>query len=276
MPSGQISLAQQFPVALVTGASSGIGQAIAEALKAEGITVYGTTRRPDREGLDPAIQWLAFDGSTSGGIESFIRDNEDLLSKINLLINNAGSSCFGKASEIPLDVLTGQQTLLLAAPVQLTRTVIGGMQERGSGAVVNVSSLAALFPIPYMEGYSACKAALSSYSRGLMLQLAGSGVSIIDFQPGDYRTAFNEQIKRYGEGSPRQERVWQQLEANIAAAPPPEQAARDILRALRKGRSCTVKSGGFFQSRVAPFGLRILPKGLVMALTRRYFKLDPG
>ncbi|MEX0325640.1 MAG: SDR family NAD(P)-dependent oxidoreductase [Puniceicoccaceae bacterium] len=276
MPSGHDSLAQQYPIALVTGASSGIGQAIANALKAEGITVYGTTRQPDRPGLDQSIHWLAFDGSTRAGIKAFIAANGDLLNKIDLIINNAGSSCFGKASEIPAEVLEAQQTLLLAAPVKLTRAVLGGMQNRGHGAVVNVSSLAALFPIPYMEGYSSCKAALSSYSRGLMLQLKGSGVSIVDFQPGDYRTAFNEQITRYGELSPRQESVWERLEANIAAAPSPEQAARDVLRALRKGRSCTVKSGGFFQRKVAPFGLRILPQGLVMALTRRYFNLDQG
>ena len=276
MPSGHDSLSRRFPVALVTGASSGIGRAIARALLQEGVKVHGTSRRPENPALDPDIEWLAFDGATPAGIQGFLEENGDLLNKVDLLVNNAGSSCFGKASEIPSHILEEQHCLLLTAPLQLTRVALEGMQKRRAGAIVNVSSLAALFSIPYMEGYSACKAALSSYSQGLMPTLAGSGICIIDFQPGDYQTGFNEAITRWGKTCPRQERVWARLEANIAAAPPAGQAAEDLLRALRRGRSCTVKSGGFFQSRIAPLGHRILPGAVLRSLIRRYFNLGRG
>lgn len=235
--------------------------------------MYGTTRYPDNPELDPDIRWLAFDGARQAGIDTFIRGNAELLSSLSILINNAGSSCFGKASEIPQEIQTAHQTLLLEAPVRLTEAVLGPMKKRGSGTIVNVSSLAALFPLPYMAVYSSCKAGLSQYSRDLMLTERGSGVCILDFQPGDFRTAFNDNIRTYGELDRNQKRAWKRLEENLAKAPSPELAATDMLRAIRRGRSGTVRSGGFFQTVVATTGYRLLPGRLLRWAIRKHYAL---
>ena len=275
MPTGNTGLASCYSTALVTGASSGIGAAIASRLLEEGLVVFGTSRHPEAPGRDPAIRWLPFDGASPAGIQAFIDAQGNLLSKINLLVNNAGSSCFGKASEIPPSVLIGQNCLLYAAPVQLIRATLPGMIERGTGAIVNVTSLASIFPLPFMEGYSSGKAALSIYSQGLMNTLKGSGLRVIDFQAGDYKTAFNQNISRYGEMDDAQNRAWKRLEENIAAAPPASRAAADLVRALNRDRSSIIRSGSFFQAQVAPLGARILPRRLVLGAIRRYYNL-PG
>ncbi|MGA1205282.1 MAG: SDR family NAD(P)-dependent oxidoreductase [Opitutales bacterium] len=273
MPASTDGLAQRYPTALVTGASSGIGRALALALAGRGLLVYGTSRHPDHPDLPRNIRWLRFDGATPKGMDDFVHHNGKLLTSIDLLINNAGSSFFGKGSALPREAIMEQQNLLYGAPVRLTETVLGPMRGRGRGAVVNVSSLAALFQLPYMAHYSAAKSALSAYTRGLMLTERSTGLVLIDFQPGDYRTAFNANIRRHGETDREQERVWARLEANLAKGPAPEQAAQDLIRALELGKSRTLRSGGFFQRTLAPLGRRLLPADITSWAIRKYYHL---
>lgn len=274
MPAPRTKLSGQFPSALVTGASSGIGRAIAESLLAAGLTVHGTSRRPDRPDLHPDIHWLPFEGDSLQGIHAFLREQPNLLSSVDLLINNAGGSFFGSIDAVPRERITGLHNLLLEGPVQLTRAVLPGMRERGRGAIVNVSSLAALFPLPYMATYSACKAGLSAFTRSLLLTERGRGLVLIDFQPGDYGTAFNAAMDRHGRETGSSERAWKRLEENMSTGPPPERAAKDLMRALARGRSGVVYSGGFFQRCLAPLGARILPTSCLLRAIGRYYRIQ--
>ena len=264
-------LAGRFGTALVTGASSGIGSAIASALLQQGLKVYGTTRNPDRTDLTRDVRWLSFEGASESGLLAFIDNNAELLSNIDILVNNSGSSYFGRAPEIPAEAKERQHQLLFKTPVRLTGAVLPQMRSRRSGAIVNVSSLASLFPIPYLEDYSASKRQLSDWTRRLIEANRETGVVIIDFQPGDYRTNFNINLKRYGGADPESDTVWRHLERHLQAGPAPEKAADDVIRALRSGRSATVRSGTFFQSRVAPAGWQVLPRRLVEWAIRKYY-----
>ncbi len=271
MPIQMDGLADHYTTALVTGASSGIGLAVAQQLQKAGLAVTGTTRQPDRDGLPGDIRWVRFDGSTPDGISSFISENADLLATVNVLINNAGSSIFGHPSAIPADALSAQQSLLLDAPVQLSREVLDRRQPGHPTVIINVSSLAALFPLPYMGAYSACKAGLSAFTRTLMVTGPSDGLVCIDFQPGDFRTAFNRNIRRYGEADARETRAWKRFERNLLAAPPPEQAAADLMAAIRRGRSGTIRSGSWFQRVLAPVGYRLLPGSWVRKAVQVYY-----
>ena len=272
MPSRASSGLHRYQTALVTGASSGIGQALAEALLAAGLTVYGTSRHPGRQ-HDSRIRWLAFEGASQEGLATFLQTHDDLLSKIDLLINNSGAGLFGSITDIPEERLSGQQCLLLEAPVRLTRAALEGMRQRGRGAIVNVSSLAALCPLPYLGTYSACKAGLSAFTETLRQTERDSGICLIDLQLGDFRTAFNAHMERFGEASAEKDAVWERLEANIAAGPDPSKAANDLLQALRRGRSRTVRSGGFFQCRLMPIWARVAPRPLFLWSIRKYYRL---
>jgi short-subunit dehydrogenase len=270
MPGPVQRLADRHSLALVTGASSGIGKAIAEALLREGLVVHGTSRNPDRQDLNPEIHWVPFEGGEPGAGTRFAKAYDNLLSKIDLLVNNAGSGLFGEASAYSSSVLTEHLQLLLETPMELTLAVLPGMRTRRCGAVVNVSSLAAEFPLPYMSAYTAAKAGLSGFTQSLILTETVPGVQLINFQPGDFRTAFNEVMARPPELSLREERAWKIFEKHLKEGPPPERAARDLIKALRRGRSGTVRSGGFFQTRVAPLGIRLLPRACLLRMIRRY------
>jgi len=142
-----------------------------------------------------------------------------------------------------------------------------------------VSSLAAEFPLPFMSGYNAAKAGLSAFSESLMIEVAGTGVIVIDFRPGDYRTGFNETMQP-SEDNPaapappaavRMQSVRTALDAHLRAAPAPGRAAADLRRALRRGRSGTIHSGEWRQVRLAPLLARLAPASWRRAVAARYF-----
>jgi len=273
MPINGQDLSRIHQNALVTGASSGIGRAIADLLVQEGIQVTGTSRFPQARPQHGPIRWIHFDGSSESALNAFCEINHNLLTNIDILINNSGSALFGKASEIPPDAAEKESWLLTKSPVTLTGLVLPHMERRRNGAIVNVSSLAALFPLPYMENYSRCKAELSRFTQQLMLRQGEKGVVILDFQAGDYRTAFNRNMTRHGVTDRLQDRVWEQMERNLNHAPLPERAAKDILRALVRGKSGTIRSGSFFQSKIAPLGKQLLPGPVINWAIRKYYHL---
>lgn len=275
MPAAQ-SLADRFPTALVTGASSGIGRSLALQLVSSGVRVYGTTRFPDAPALPSGIRWIRLDAASRDGIDAFLRHQEDLLGSVALLVNSAGAGSFGDLEKLDSGHVEEQVNLLLEAPVKLTRAVLPGMRRCGSGAIVNVSSLAAVFPMPFMSLYSGTKAGLSGFTRSLMLTEAESGVIFIDFQPGDYRTAFNERMNRIEGMGEEERRAWERIEAHLKHAPGPERAARDVLKAIFRGKSAVVRSGGLFQRTIAPLGYRLLPWRLLKGAIQRYYTLRSG
>jgi short-subunit dehydrogenase len=163
---------------------------------------------------------------------------------------------------------------MLGTSLALTHEALRSMRTRNRGSIVNVSSVAVDYPLPYMTGYNIAKAGLTGLSESLFIETRGTGIKVIDFRPGDFRTDFNQAMLT-SPVSPAATTVapkaWQILEANLQAAPKPERAARDLIRALRRGRSATVRSGAFFQVVVAPLFARVVPASVRRTFAARYF-----
>lgn len=260
-----------FQSALVTGASSGIGAALAQALLDRGLTVYGTSRQPARSSPRKDLRWLPLEAASPSGLNRFLQDQDEMLEEIDILVNNCGGGCFGDLTGLERETLSSQLQLLLITPMELTRVVLPGMRKRARGAVVNISSLAAEFPLPYQAPYSAAKGGLSQFTQSLMLTEENREIVFLDVQPGDIATAFNRQMDPGKRLPPGEARVWRKVEEELAAGPPPARVARDVMRALERGGSRRLRSGGFFQCRVAPLGLRLLPRSLFLRLIRHFY-----
>jgi uncharacterized protein len=272
-------LADRYPTALVTGASTGLGRAFVDMLLDEGVRVWGTGRDPARLPPRAGFTPVALDLDDDGSVEAAFQLAEGAAGGLDLVVNSAGYGLYGPFTERDFADWRRQLEAMFVRTLQMSHLALRGMGARRRGALVNISSLAVELPLPFMSGYNAAKAGLSAFSESLMVEVAGTGVIVIDFRPGDYRTDFNQTMQATSDTlfpsvsprAPRMQRAWTRLEANLRSAPPPARAARDLRRALRRGRSGTVRSGSFFQARLAPWLPRLAPAWLYRAVTARYF-----
>jgi len=269
------TLSARYRKALVTGASSGLGLAFARMLLDEGLTVVATSRDPARLPRHERLVPEALDLLDEASFEAFLKRLEAAHPDIDLVVNNAGAGAFYPVTNFPPAKLEAQLALLLVRPVVLARTLYPRLVEK-QGALVNVSSLAADFPLPFMSGYNAGKAGLSGFTRSLHLEARASRspLLIIDLRPGDYRTDFNRAL----DASPaRADAVLagalENLEKNLRSGPPPEHAAHALRRLLLRGKSGSYACGGFFQARLAPPLGRVLSWNQLVGHLLRYFGL---
>jgi short-subunit dehydrogenase len=187
-------------VALVTGASSGIGAASARALAEAGAAAVGIcARREDRlrEVLDacrvhaPDSELFVVDLSEVDGLATFAAEVERTLGRVDVLVNNAGVAKRRRMPDLGLDELRGVLDINFLAPVALTNALLPGMIERGWGRIVNVSSMGTRSAALRVGAYAASKAALELWTEGLYLDLLGTGVRAQLLIPGTTATEFS-------------------------------------------------------------------------------------
>src|SRR5712692_4127751 len=178
----------------LTGASSGIGSAIAEALVAAGHEVWGTSRDPSRIQELPRLHPVKLDLLSPQSIEEAFNAALAEAGHIDVLINNAGAGHFGPAESLPIDVIENQFQLLVFAHIRLMQRAISAMRTGGGGLIINVTSLASRLPVPFMGAYNAAKAAMASFTMSIQLEFGDSRVHIVDLQPGDISTEFNQSV----------------------------------------------------------------------------------
>jgi short-subunit dehydrogenase len=181
--------------ALVTGASSGIGDAFARQLAATGTDLVVVARRRDR--LEALAERLAVEVEVLPadlGDREARRLVEDRLgddaAPVDLLVNNAGIGMVGPFHEVDADELERQIELNVIALMRLTHAAVVGMRRRGRGTIVNISSLAGLQPLPKHAVYAATKAFVSNLDDALVEEARGSGVTITTVAPGFIDTEF--------------------------------------------------------------------------------------
>jgi NAD(P)-dependent dehydrogenase (short-subunit alcohol dehydrogenase family) len=154
---------QTRPVAIVTGASGGIGEASARALQAAGYRVLGTYRRPPAT-RSPGIEYLACDVTSDESVQTAIGQVLAKAGRIDLLVNNAGVGLVAGAEESSVEQAKSLFDVNLFGVFRLTNAVLPTMRRQGSGRIVNISSVMGLIPAPFMALYAASKHALEGYS----------------------------------------------------------------------------------------------------------------
>ncbi|HEY3530710.1 MAG TPA: oxidoreductase [Nocardioides sp.] len=180
-------------VALVTGGSSGIGEAAARRLQAAGFTTYAVARRVERmsELADAGVTTFAMDvtddGSMTGGVERILGDR----GRIDVLVNNAGYGSYGAVENVAIDEARRQFEVNVFGLARLVQLVTPQMRERESGRILNVSSVGGKYYEPLGAWYHATKFAVEGFSDSLRLELAPYGIRVVIVEPGPIRSEWN-------------------------------------------------------------------------------------
>ena len=178
-------------IALVTGASSGIGLVTAQALQRDGYRVFGTSRKPMADTAD-GITMLVCDVIDDGSVQRVVDEVLSRAGQIDLLVNNAGLGLQGGAEESSIAQVKALFDVNLFGVIRMTNAVLPSMRRRGKGRIINIGSILGLIPAPYSAHYSAAKHAIEGYSESLDHEVRAFNIRVSVIEPAFVRTVFDQ------------------------------------------------------------------------------------
>lgn len=272
----------QRPVVLLTGASSGIGYDVAPLLVRYGYTVYGAARRVEKieELASEGVKALSLDVTDEASMEAAVQQIIDAEGRIDVLINNAGYGSYGAIEDVPIDEARRQFEVNLFGLARLTQLVLPHMRARGSGRILNISSMAGRITSPLGAWYHATKYALEAFSDALRMEVEEFGIDVVIIEPGGIKTPWGfiaadhlEESSRNGVYAAQAQRVaanMRKLYSPSSNLSEPEVISRTILRALEARRPKTRYLVGF-GAKPSVFLHTVLPDRLFDKVARRIF-----
>lgn len=179
---------------LITGCSSGIGEATARRLLAEGHTVYATARKPDTlsELAAAGARTLALDVTDEASMVAAVAEIVTEHGRVGVLVNNAGYGSYGAVEDVPLDRVRLQFETNVFGLARLTQLVLPSMREHGAGRVVTMSSMGGRLTFPFGGYYHASKHAVEALSDALRFEVKPFGIKVSIIEPGLITTGFGE------------------------------------------------------------------------------------
>ena len=180
-------------VALVTGASTGIGRVTAKALQNAGFRVFGTSRRAAAERPD-GITMLTCDVTNDASVVKLVDEVLTRAGRIDLLVNNAGLGLLGGAEESSIAQAQALFDVNLFGVLRMTNAILPAMRRQGKGRIINMSSILGLIPAPYNALYASTKHALEGYSESLDHELRPFGIRVVLVEPAFTRTSFEDNL----------------------------------------------------------------------------------
>ena len=264
-------------VALVTGASSGIGEATARRLAVAGYKVYGTSRRGTSASGQP-FEMLPLDVTSDASVEALVAQVLRREGRIDLLVNNAGFGVApGGAEESSIDQARAIFETNFFGLIRMTRAVLPQMRQQGSGRIINMSSVLGFLPMPYGALYAATKHAVEGYSESLDHELRTRGIRVSVVEPAYTKTPFDAnflepdaKLEVYRDARVA---VNQRVKEVMATAEDPGVVAEVVLKAARAANPKLRYTAGVRAGR-----LRLLrtyaPAGLMDAGIRKDLRLD--
>jgi NAD(P)-dependent dehydrogenase (short-subunit alcohol dehydrogenase family) len=179
------------PVALVTGASSGIGEATSRALVEAGFEVVGTSRNTSRLTPRPGVTFLDLDVASDASVTAVVEQVIGQFGRLDILVNNAGLGSAGAFEEFPVAQDQKVFDINVFGVMRMAKAVLPHMRARGSGRIINISSVLGFVPAPYAAVYAASKHAVEGYSESLDHEVRQHGVRVLLVQPAYTKTGFD-------------------------------------------------------------------------------------
>ncbi|KQM67661.1 short-chain dehydrogenase [Sphingomonas sp. Leaf17] len=263
------------PVALVTGASSGIGEAAANNLLAAGYTVYGTSRRSAAAGERP-FPLLALDVTQDASVTAAIADVQRREGRIDLLVNNAGISIMGAAEESSIEQVRTVFETNFHGVVRVTNAVLPIMRRQGRGRILNIGSGLGLIPAPFNAYYAATKHALEGYSESLDHEVRGFGVRVVVIEPGTTRTPFETNTassdRPLADYDALRAKYFAAYDAALAGGATAQSVATTIVLAARAAKPALRYTSGK-DAKQGAFARRFLPRAMFDRILHKQFGL---
>jgi len=228
-------MTQRSPVVLVTGASSGIGEAIARAFAEKGFEVFGTSRNPGRTQPIAGVEFVQLDVTDPESVAAAVSTVVQRAGRIDIVVNNAGFGVLGAAEESSIAQAQQLFDTNFFGLIRVTREVLPYLRAQRSGRIVNISSVLGFIPAPYGALYSASKHAVEGYSESLDHETREFGVRVSVVEPGYTKTSFDaaavdadSPIDSY---APVREHVKGVLKSAIPTGDDPDVVAQVVLKA---------------------------------------------
>jgi NAD(P)-dependent dehydrogenase (short-subunit alcohol dehydrogenase family) len=264
-------------IALVTGASTGIGEATAERLAKSGYQVYGTSRR-GAQAERRSFAMLPLDVTSDESVEAAVREVMRLHGRIDLLVNNAG---FGIAPAAAEESSMAQARSIFDTNffgiIRMTRAVVPHMRRQGSGRIINIGSVLGFLPMPYGALYAATKHAVEGYSESLDHELRTRGIRVLVIEPAYTKTQFDanflEPDSRLDEYLEIRTSLGKTLKKVMADADAPGVVADVVLKAASAARPKLRYTAGAVAGRLRLLR-RFAPAGVLDAGIRKDLRLD--
>ena len=264
-------------IALVTGASSGIGEATAKRLATAGYKVYGTSRRGAQSGRR-SFAMLPLDVTSDESVEAAVKELIRLDGRIDLLVNNAG---FGVApagaEESSIDQAKAIFETNFFGLIRMTRAVLPHMRRQRNGRIINIGSVLGFLPMPYGALYAATKHAVEGYSESLDHELRTRGIRVSVIEPAYTKTQFDANLlqadSKLDEYREVRAALGKKLKEQLAAADEPGIVADVVLQAATAASPKLRYTAGRVATRVR-WLRRFAPAGMLDSGIRKDLQLD--
>ncbi len=259
-------------IALVTGASSGIGLVTAKSLAKAGYQVFGTSRKPISNPA-PDITMLVCDVTDEASVKILVDEVVRQAGRIDLVVNNAGVGLLGGAEESSIAQAQRLFDVNVFGVARVVNAVLPLMRAQKGGRIVNMSSILGLIPSPFNAFYASTKHAIEGYSESIDHEVRRFGIRVVLVEPGVTRTSFEENLTRadrpmatYAEDRARSEELMRKW---VAAGDDPQVVADNVVKAATATKPKLRYSAGK-QSRQVRTLRRYLPEALVDKIMRKF------
>ena len=260
-------------VALVTGASSGIGEASARGLAQAGFRVFGTSRSADAEGPE-GVTMLQLDVTDDASVQACVRKVLEQTGRIDVLVNNAGFGIFASGEETSMAQAHAIFEVNVFGTLRMCRAVLPGMRERHVGRIINIASGAGIVGVPYEALYSATKFAIMGMTESMRIEVKPFGVQVCTVDPGFTNTNFegagrlpDEPIADYDGG---RDAFLASVEKLFATGMSPEDVARVVVKVATEATPAVHNAAGG-ETVQAELGRRLAPRGMLQKIVENKF-----
>lgn len=265
-------------VVLITGATTGLGRAMAESLARTGYHVFATGRNIPDDSKITNLSYRYLDVKKSDSVKGTITGILEQHHRIDILINSAGLGLAGPLEEIPFEDIYNLFETNFFGTIRVTKHVIPIMRKQGEGLIVNISSIGGRIGLPFQSIYSSSKFAIESLTEALRIELKPFGIKVCLIEPGDYHTNVNHNRLTVipQKESPYHKRLYEYfdlLENNINKGSNPEELGRLILKITRTRKPrLRYRSGKLFE-KITPLARNLIPNRIFEWFLAKFYKL---